>query len=254
MRSEYFTFDGRKSLDMGYYSVRVGEPDAEQELLGDKKPKTITYGTKLHNYINKIEYEPIEFKLQIIPIKEKQWTIEMFSTVCEWLIRDEYKPFISEDDPSKILYAISTGSTSWKGVMLYGVMEIDFITNAYHAWTYPRIESVSVQGSKTINIKNLKNVGDRLYSPAIEIEKTGGNGDITITNLSNNNKETKLTNINDKETFTMDNDYHIFKSDTPTNYYGEHFNKQWLYLIEGNNKLKIDGNCNLEFKLQFPIV
>lgn len=254
MRSEYFSFDGKNSLEMGYYSVRVGTVEAKQELLGDRKIKASSFGNKTFNYINSVETSPIEFTLQIIPTKDRQWTTEMFSNVCDWLIQDEYKPFISEDDPSKVLYAIAQNNTDWKGVMLYGYIEIEFVTNAYHAWTKPKVVEYSIDGNQTIFVDNLKNVGDRIYSPVISITKTKEAGDISICNQSHDGKTTLLTKINKDEHFVMNNEFHLFQSDTPKNYYGENFNGVWLDLVQGRNKLEITGDCTLEFRFQFPIV
>ena len=254
MRSEYFSFDGKNSLEMGYYSARIADVEAQQELLGDRKVKTATFGNKTYNYINQIETSPIEFTLQIIPTQDRQWTIEMFRNVCDWLIQDEYKPFISEDDPSKVFYAIAQGHTNWKGVMLYGYIEIDFTTNAYHAWTLPKVVEYNIEGKQTIYVENLKNVSDRIYSPVIHITKTKQAGDISISNKSNNGKTTILYKINKGEDFVMNNEYHLFQTETPKNYYGESFNGVWLDLVPGRNKLEVDGDCTLEFRLQFPIV
>lgn len=239
---------------MGYYSVRVGGGDAKVELLGDRDIKTVTYPNKKHNYISNIEAEPIEFKLQIIPVDERQWTKQMYTNVCEWLVHDTYKEFISEDDPSKVYYVIATGATHWEGVLKYGHIEFEFTTNAYHAWTFPSYKHFVVDGESTFYIDNLCNVGDRTYSPYIKVKKKKDKGNIQIFNESDGNRCTELKSISSSDSFDMDNEYHLFITDTPTNYYGKHFNKKWFKLVAGRNKIKVKGNCELTFEMQFPVV
>lgn len=254
MKSEYFTFDGKKSLEMGYYHVRVGGGDAKVELTGSRSVDMKKFGTKMEHYIHGIKKEPLKFTIQVIPIEERQWTNEMYSNVCEWLIKDEFKEFISEDNPSKVYYAIATGHTEWNGVFKLGHIEFEFETNSNTAWSLPEYSKFKINGTKVIEVENISNVGNKRHSPIIEIKKLGNAGDISIKNLSNGAIETKLTGLNDGETFTMDNKYRLFIADTPTNYYGLHFNKQWLELVGGVNKLEVSGDCELTFKCQYPII
>lgn len=252
MQSSEFSFNGIQSYDKGFMNIRMGSETAKRPIVGSRKPNVSNYSNKGVYFLQSVEKEPIEFELLIAPTEDKKWTRELYNEVVSWLVHDEFKEFYSGDDPHKMYYAICKDYLSWEGLNDYGAIPFSFTTNANHAWTIPERMVVKNSGTKFIDIEN-KNVFNTNFYPLITIKKKKSKGNISITNYTNNKFALELKNISENEIIVIDNEYRIiYAKDNPRNVYGQSFNKNWFYLVKGNNHIEIKGDCEITFDLQFP--
>ncbi|MBU5669662.1 phage tail family protein [Peptoniphilus sp. MSJ-1] len=253
MQSSEFSFNGIQSYDKGFMNIRMGSEVAKRPLVGTRKINTSNYSNKGIHFIQGVEKEPIEFDLLIAPTEDKIWTRDLYNELISWLVCDEYKEFYSGYDPHKVYYAVCKDYVSWEGLNDYGSIPFSFVTNANHAWTVPERIRHKISGSKTINILNRSVFSDRYCYPRMSIEKTNGSGNVVIENLSDGGYKFELKNLTTNEVIFVDNEYRIIYSiDSPRNVYGTSFNKKWLYLTHGMNKIKITGDCEIIIDVQFP--
>ncbi len=252
MQSSEFSFNGIQSYDKGFMNIRMGSETAKRPIVGSRKPNVSNYSNKGVYFLQSVEKEPIEFELLIAPTEDKKWTRELYNEVVSWLVHDEFKEFYSGDDPHKMYYAICKDYLSWEGLNDYGAIPFSFTTNANHAWTIPERMVVKNSGTKFIDIEN-KSVFNTNFYPLIAIKKNTSKGNVSITNYTNNKFALELKNISENEIIVIDNEYRIiYAKDNPRNVYGQSFNKNWFYLVKGNNHIEIKGDCEVIFDLQFP--
>lgn len=252
MQSSEFSFNGIQSYDKGFMNIRMGSETAKRPIVGSRKPNVSNYSNKGVYFLQSVEKEPIEFELLIAPTEDKKWTRELYNELVSWLVHDEFKEFYSGDDPHKMYYAICKDYLSWEGLNDYGAIPFSFTTNANHAWTIPERMVVKNSGTKFIDIEN-KSVFNTNFYPLITIKKNKSKGNVSITNYTNNKFALELKNISENEIIVIDNEYRIiYAKDNPRNVYGQSFNKNWFYLVKGNNHIEIKGDCEITFDLQFP--
>lgn len=253
MQSSEFSFNGIQSYDKGFMNIRMGSELAKRPLVGARKINTSNYSNKGVYFLQSVEKEPIEFDLLIAPTEDRKWTKSLYNELVNWLVCDEYKEFYAGDDPHKIFYAICKDYVGWEGLNDYGAIPFSFTTNANHAWTVPERLKFTVSGSKFIDIPN-KSVFCNKFYPLMTVKRLNSKGDISIANYTNNKYTMELKGIAKDEVIKIDNEYRmIYATDNPRNVYGESFNKNWFYLVEGVNHLEIKGDCEIIFDLQFPI-
>lgn len=110
----------------------------------------------------------------------------------------------------------------------------------------PRLKSVSFYFEPVIEFVNK---GDVKIRPEIWITKIG-NGDISIINTSNNNKEFKFTDLVDGETVYINGDREYIESDLALTYRYDNFNDEYLELVFGSNILRVIGSAKIQFRYQ----
>ena len=253
MQSSEFSFNGIQSYDKGFMNIRMGSETAKRPLVGARKANMSNYSNKGVYFLQSVEKDPIEFELLIAPTEDKKWTRDLYNELISWLVCDEFKEFYSGDDPHKMYYAIVKDYVTWEGLNDYGAIPFSFVTNANHAWTIPERKKINVSGSTFIDIQN-KSVFSKDFYPLMTIKKTNAKGNITISNYTNDKYTMELKDIAKDEIIEIDNEYRIiYAKGNPRNVYGDSFNKNWFYLVQGNNHIEIKGDCEITFDLQFPI-
>lgn len=265
MQSEYFIFDGVKSSDMGIHLIRMESGMIPSPFFGGLNIEDERVKNKIVPYHYGVSKEPIEFTIQVSPL-EREWTPQLRNKVGRWLVQDRYKPFQTADDMGKIYYAICTEAPNFELASNRGYLELTFKTNSPYVWTIPYIESFNLLNNNTttiIEIENNSNVLEYFY-PKMEISLLQLNGSATntkqvkIKNLSDGGREFILgikNNLVGNEVIGIDCENEIIKTANPihSNVFSK-FNRNWLRLVYGVNRLEVTGKCQLGFKSQFPIL
>lgn len=157
------------------------------------------------------------------------------STWTEWkkLIKNQSIPSISLNEPT----------SSFK-IKFRAIME----TNNSNVTPY--LTNITLSFIPVIIYNNL---GDLNISPEIEFEKIG-NGNLILTNITNNNEQFIFTNIVNGEKIYVHNEQQIIKTSfNATNRY-PNFNDNYLDLPVGVNIFKVSGNAKIQFRSQFIIL
>ena len=93
----------------------------------------------------------------------------------------------------------------------------------------------------------------KYYKPKIEIELVNNNTDVSLKNLSNNGEIFSFTGLKPNEIISIDNENEFIKSNNQLSNPFSKFNRKWLKLVYGVNRLEVTGQCNIAVKSQFPI-
>lgn len=249
-----FIFDG---VDSSVYGLKIIKLNADmisepyfgsKDIISDKNPN------KDYSYFFKTQKNPITFELTFSLLNEL-WTPNTKYMIANWLVKDYYCQFKTEDYPDKNFYVICTN----QGDLMTNGLEQGYITMEFEnlypyamsdVFTYSfNLSNISVP--TVIEITNLSNVGN--YKPELQFTLSGSNTGLSIVNLTNNNKEFEFTGLDVGETIYVNNDLKQIISGTNGNYRLSKFNKGWLDLVYGVNQLQVTGKCQLEFRCQFPL-
>src|SRR5690606_29854000 len=106
----------------------------------------------------------------------------------------------------------------------------------------------TTQGS---NIE-FENYGDGICKPIITLEKIG-EGNISIVNLSDGGNELKIFNILNGDVLVIDCENEQIDTEVAGVFHYENHNNKYLRFVRGINRLKVYGNCKLQFKYQFTV-
>lgn len=252
--STYFEFDGISSDDMGVQLVRVETGLLNSQFAHNQTPITDKVKGRNKEYFFGVELSLFKFSITIALLEDQLWTREMRMRIAEWLFKSQYKPFISGDNLDVIYYCIADGDASrFDNTLQEGYITIDFTCNSPYAYTptYVNTYDYTTAPTNIITVENLSNVETR-YCPELEITMVAGTS-ITITNLTNGGIKTIFTGLTIGEIIYVNNQSKQIISSLPNTYRLGNFNKNWLKLVKGVNRLQIDGNANIVIKSSFPI-
>ncbi len=255
MQSEHFIFNGIKSIDMDQYIVRIEGATTPSPFFGGQSISEEFVGDRIKPYHFKTTKDPIEFTIEISPVDE-EWTPQRRNEVGRWLIHDTYKPFQTTGDMGKIYYAIATQAPNFTLYGNRGYVPFTFRTNSPYAWSPEYIDKFDLSDNidkKIIVLENLSNI-NKNYKPIIEIELVDGETNIALKNLANKGKEFIFTDLIENEIVSIDNENEDIVSNRANSNPFAKFNKGWLELVYGENRIEVKGKCILRTKMQFPIL
>ncbi|MDH6674229.1 hypothetical protein M2277_004921 [Paenibacillus sp. LBL] len=101
-----------------------------------------------------------------------------------------------------------------------------------------------------IPVIQFENAGDYTLKPEMWITKVG-NGDISIVNMTDNNREFKFTGLIDGETVYLHNEREYIETSLALVYRYDNFNDNFLELLRGINVLRVNGDAKIQFRYQF---
>ena len=175
------------------------------------------------------------------------FTNEELKFIAKWLFnKKEYLPFECD---GLIYYVIFTKSTMWCNGAGQGYITLDM--NVLNGICYEPIQEIerSAIGVDYIYIYNDSTATDIIY-PDYEFTLSSGNY-FKITNETTG-QVVSFSNINTNEKIIVDNNIKGMRSEVNAkkNIYNLS-NKQWLYLENGRNVLKIEATkCNFKINYQ----
>lgn len=255
MQSEHFIFNGIKSIDMDQYIVRVEGGTTPSPFFGGQSISEEFVGDRITPYHFKTTKSPIEFTIEISPVDE-EWTPKRRNEVGKWLVHDEYKQFQTTDDMGKMYYAIVTEAPNFTLYGNRGYIPFTFRTNSPYAWSPVYVDKFNLSNnttSKIITMDNLSNI-NKNYRPIVEIELVNEETDVKLKNLSNKGTEFSFSGLVANEIVSINNENEDIVSNRATSNPFSKFNKNWLELVYGENRIEVTGQCIIRTKMQFPIL
>lgn len=173
--------------------------------------------------------------------------------ICRWLIHREYKPFISFDNLGIVYYVLFTKGESFYNGAKEGYLKFNMRLSAPYAYSNVLIDSYKVIGQRIIDIYNGSDIEEFIY-PDIQFELLGDCKNITIENLTLGETMT-FQNLANNEVVYVYNDKIkdvVSKVDKRRNIF-KNFNRKFISLAYGKNRLRITGDCNIDIINQYPI-
>ena len=205
--SEFFTFDGIKSTDMGINGWYIIRQDAEINTpfkgAYNIKEDRVPYQNKPTFYTT--ELEPMSFSLTF-SILEQEITDKVLREFGSIFCKNKYCRFSSSDNVGIYYNVIATNEIKVTTQGTYqGWITVEFRCDAGHAWTLPSIveyDFSTLTTSETFELENLSNVPHPKYNkvityPEIWIDCIGNEDTITIKNLSDGGRIFQFDDINE---------------------------------------------------------
>lgn len=232
MEVELITFDNDLFYQMGTsYQETIERQDSSQSM---------------PFYTSKINDSTEDVVLKMLLVDEdgnpKVWDEMKIEEIMDWLITDDFKPFVSEDNLEMVYYFKASKIVKFFTCEGTGYLEVTF--KPYSNYCYIRTE---ISTSNLLNITNPSNL-EGYYKPVMKI-------------TANNGEEVTITNETTKETFTIgnvseevivDNLYRTVQTTTGKNKLSS-CNRGWISLSRGLNKIKVIGGT-VKFICEFPII
>lgn len=180
------------------------------------------------------------------------WNDFKLQEICSLFITDEFKPFVSYDNLDNVYYLKATRIEKVFNSARQGYLDITF--QPYNKYCYKKqVNKVIVNGEKEFTIVNYSNL-DELYAPIITIKNLGTLDTVnSVLNTSLSDESLEIKGLETNETITIDNLMLSVVDELGNNKF-MHQNRKWVKLRQGLNKIKIVGNCEVEFKMEFPLI
>jgi phage-related protein len=254
MLSTDFFYNGKKSIDLGVYLVKLNNDYTVTPFLADKEIVEEEIAGNDKPYYFGVKRKPLKLKL-ILSCLEDQWTIDKRRDLARWLNVNSYELFYSLDNPNKWYYCQYVGGIDLNYLgTLQGYIEVEMRCDG--SYPYSPIYGKVLTFSETTEpqIFEFTNDGDLDLQPQLWIEKVG-DGDIEIQNLTYGDLPMfKFTGLLNQETVYIDNENEIIETDLTGHYRYVNFNDGYLSLKRGVNRLKVTGNGVLQFRWQYKIL
>ena len=256
MIEQYFEYNGIRSdqynlqiikLDTGMTSVPMV---SAKNIIEDEVSKVAS------PYFYRTKFSPLTFSLSFTTLDGIIDTEQLYD-ICGWLFTTSYKPFISSENPSRMLYCMGINQADFvtNGINSQGYFTVEFRCRDPYWLTLPQITNFDLSDNTTytnIQVTNYSNVND-FYYPEIEFELLDNATGISIYNLNDGNRLFGFSSLSLLEQVYVDNNKKIIISNTTNPRFDKMTTgKLWLRLVRGINNLKVVGKCNLQFRCQFP--
>lgn len=245
-----FTFNGIYSRDLGVSIVTFD--DGILNNMGIEYISDISMEQGLNEYHpyyaeNISDISEIELNLGIYnPFTMKPMNITEIDmeVLYDWLITDNFAPFISDDDIDLIYYFKVVRIQKFLSFNGEGCLKVSL--KPFSKFAYRRREyEFDITNEKTIDIFNLSN---KLYYPMIEITNKGNKSTVNKIN------DMEIIEMNTNEILIIDNLSKLVQNTNNENRFNC-CNRKWIKLEpKKENQLVLSGNMNIKIICEFPVV
>lgn len=244
----HFVYNGIHSRDMGVVQVATDEGLLHDRFLATKTIIEERIRGRDKPYLMGVEYESFRFPLRLY--FQNGFDSEVLGEVSRWFEVDYFKPFYFEGNPEKIYFCMIDGETN----LIHngngeGYIELEMVCDSPYAYTPIYTSNIyEVDGEQEIEFLNY---GDMVCKPVLTLEMVG-DGAVSIINLSNAGKGFTIANLVQGEVLEIDCEQEQIESNYSHRY--DDFEGEFLELVTGVNRLKVQGNCKLQFKYRFRLL
>lgn len=203
-------------------------------------------------YFQKVLREPRILKLSFAFLDT--FDEKRLKEVKQWLNQDYYKPLSFSYNPEYVYYAMCIDSSDiFDTGFDQGYIDLTMRCDSPYAYTpFYSTNDLDFSINPKGRLYEFYNRGDYDCNPEIWIKKVG-DGDVSIYNLTDANREFKFTGLKNNEMIYINNETEEIVTDVPNTYRYDNFNDNYLRLKYGLNRLMIFGNCILRFRYQFRL-
>lgn len=234
-----FHYNDEYSGNKGVLKIRTSSGLVTESFLGSITNQVVKTKNSIKSYIQDSESEPL-----VIPMAlyfDENLDEGAIRRVKKWLMQDDFKELVFEDQPDKVYFAKIDGESNLThNAISSGYVEFDFLTNS--AYSFSRI--MDIEGDSTTEFKTVyvHNEGDLITQPkiTITIDPTTPT-DVEIFNETTGENLTLKNNLIN-ETIIIWNEYEEFETSSSLRYcYDDHIGS-FISLVEGANELRLKGN------------
>ena len=176
------------------------------------------------------------------------WESEVLESVLSWLITDDYKEFISEDNEGIIYFLKGESYTKRFTYEMKGIIDVTFKTLSQYGYKYYTKKITNTDEEfKVLNDSNI----NKPYKPIIELKNISSDS-IKISNLTTLKSPFIINNLSNKDV-TIDNTIGTIV-DIDGNNLIMNSNRKWIELVKGYNSILVEGDCDIVFKAYYPVM
>lgn len=247
----HFSYGGVYSTDMGLINVNIGDGMLEEPFLPNRQIKEISIRGKNKPYFQEVVSSPLSFPVSFA--FQDRYNEKKIREIARWLSPDYYKPFFTTDNLNRVWFCMPIeDSILVHNSLKQGYVELTMRCDS--PYTYSQlIISPEYDFSNVDSLGypfSFDNLGDKILKPEMWITKID-NGDISIVNTTNGNKEFKFVDLIDGENLYISNENEFIKTDLTMVYRYDYFNNQFLEFVVGKNNLVAYGNFKMKLRYRF---
>lgn len=251
--SEYFVLNGIRSYEMGIYNVVVDHKGVmvSEPLTGQREIREKYVVGRTKPYFMGVNKMPPTLFLQLAFVDK--FDDKKIREVTNWLCADTYQElaFSSNLDRRFFVIAIEEPQIYHTGYN-EGYIEITFRCNDYYQYSKEYIDDFNLsENTPEGTIIEIKNLGDTILRPRLEVENLVEGQKIQIFNQTDRNKEFSIEGLKKDEKVFIDCEEEEIFSSLPNTYRYDNHNDEWIELVFGTNRLKVIGQCKLRFLYRF---
>lgn len=220
-------YTGRNTIPLDYGSIHRGKPSF-----------CVTFIKKACGINEKSVFETHEIRSILRELTGKQYYQDLYF-LDDSLHTDE-----------RIHYKVKTVKTEQRKICGRTVaLKFTFQCDSFWAYTDLQSREFTVKGGQTIHFYNSSDeVNDYLY-PQIELSPVN-DGNLSITNLSDQNRQTSINNLSANEIISLDSRNEIISSSHPGRIILNDFNLKWPRFVPGMNRLLVSAGCKMKITYQ----
>lgn len=180
-------------------------------------------------------------------------TYEIRSILRELTGNQYYKDLYFIDDSlhldERVHYRVKVIETSAHKVSgkIIGI-KVTFQNESFWGYTDEDTISMTLRSNQTFFFYNNSDELHNYLLPKIELSSITGN--ISIINISDNNRETIIKNIESNEKIILDARHDIISTSVPDKNIVDNFNLKWVKFIPGRNKMTVSSDCKIKITYQ----
>ena len=248
---ERFVYDGTSSDEYGIVCVTFS-PTTLETVDGHTSELEIEKSVRgnIFHIISQEYSAPLSYTIQVINKDGSPITTIQERAIKKWLCqKNKYKYFcILNKRYADIWFYANIGNPKVLYVADTVGLEFEITTNAPFAFSDERNKKWQMEGVDIIEDFYVDNDEDLPIYPKLIITMNEG-GTLTLKNESITDVSNTLTinNCEVGEIITIDCNYPHISSSIVTHNVFDDFNKYWIYLIDGYNRISTDKSCTLDF-------
>lgn len=246
-----FFFNNQSSESFGITNVNIEGGMISEKLFASRELSEEVIKGRTKSYFLSIEQKPFEFQLAFAFLNT--FTDENLRQVARWLNVDYYKEFYFLENPTFRFFCMPiTDSMIVHNGMNQGYITVTMRTNDAYGYSEEILtEDFDLSANTDLGTQIIiNNEGDIPLALEMWVTKVG-DGDLTIVNTDNEDKEFKIIGLLDTEEIYVNHEKEDIISNVPNLYHFDDILTEYIILPIGQNTLNVIGTCKIRFRYRY---
>lgn len=252
-----FTYDGINSERFGLYLCSVGDNGQssfgyQQSIESEDNDRDIPIFKRLKRTLPTIQFQLVKMNKQCKPLPI---TDEDMFHINRWLFStDTYKPLMI-DHKDIVYYGVFVDGASWKNSGKQGYLTLKFQMAAPYGYSVLKNSEFRVNGSKTVVLSSKHNAS-KYNEIDLEFVLDAGQSSLVIENQTTGQRM-EFKNLDDtcRHVYVYNEGMkHAISKTNPSVNMIPKFNREFIHLSYGDNRIKITGSGRVRFISQAKVL
>jgi hypothetical protein len=236
--------------------------DASDEMLNGKINRSdFHHDSPITHYYDKVAGDVLKFSITISKSNGEMLTKSDVKKLTGWLLSPiepkvcNFIPYEGAETPvySDVDYIGNFTDFSYVEMSQFHKMGITFSFENISQYAFTKEKEYSITstgaGGASLTIENSGTATGELVYPVIEVNPNA-DGVISIQNMSNSNIGALEMDVYKNDSFII-SDRNMIRPDGSLYGFRNLHNLNWVALVDGENTIKLTGNCNIVIKTRF---